>query len=179
MEKERNKASMKENNKKKKAVILLLLVLCLSAGGYFFIHSWLSNNNKLPREKDAQEGFLPGMSEEEIQKMMDEKVAEGSVQISINSELVFPTGSSKGYIRIENTRNNHYLQVVEINRKDNGELIYKSGAMEPGNYLEQARLDVDLKKGEYPVVVHFKNYDLKSEEFVGEAIAETVVRVLE
>ena len=63
-------------------------------------------------------------------------------------------------------------------RKDNKQKIYQSGAMEPGNYLEEDKLDVDLPKGDYPVNIHFKNYDPKSEEFVGEAVAENVVHVL-
>ncbi len=168
----------KEDKKRKWILIVLLILLCLGAGGYYFMHSWLPEDNRLAREKDAKEGFLPGMSEEEIQQMLNEKVAEGSVQISINSELIFRDGRSKGEIRVENSRNNHYLMVVEFIRKDTSELIYKSGAMEPGNYLEEARLDVDLAAGEYPVYVHFKNYDLKSEEFVGEAVAESVIHVL-
>ena len=77
-----------------------------------------------------------------------------------------------------NTKNNHYLMVVEMERKDTGERIYQSGAMEPGNYLEQDRLDVDLPKGDYEVSIHFKNYDAKSEEYVGEAVTENVVHIL-
>ena len=119
-----------------------------------------------------------GMTRDEIQKMMDDKVAEGSVQININSELVFENGRSKGLVRIVNTKNNHYLMVVEMERKDTGERIYQSGAMEPGNYLEKDKLDVDLPKGDYPVRIRFKNYDPKSEEYIGEAVAESVVHVL-
>lgn len=167
-----------KKDRKKIIIIIIFIVLLLLGGGYYFVHSWLPEDNKLAREKDAKEGFLPGMTQEEIQKMMDEKVAEGSVQISINSQLIFKDGKSKTDIRIENSRNNHYLMVVEIYRKDNQQLIYKSGAMEPGNYLEKARLDVDLPAGEYPVQVHFKNYDIKTEEFVGEAIAESTVNIL-
>ena len=50
--------------------------------------------------------------------------------------------------------------------------------MDPGNYLEQDRLDVDLPKGDYEVSIHFKNYDAKSEEYVGEAVTENVVHIL-
>lgn len=178
MEQETKAPAKKDSGKKKYILVALLIVLCLCAGGYYYVHSWLPDDNKLAREKDAKEGYLPGMTEAEIQAMMEEKVAEGSVQISINSELIFKDGKSAGDIRIENSRNNHYLMVVEFVRKDNNETIYKSGAMEPGNYLEKARLDVDLPAGEYPVAVHFKNYDLKSEEFIGEAIAESVVYVM-
>ena len=166
----------KEKGKKK--WLLLLLVLCLCIGGFLFVRSWNTEDDRLAREQDAKEGYLPGMTREEIQKIMDDKVAEGSVQININSNLVFETGSSKGLVRIVNSKNNHYLMVVEMIRKDNKQKIYQSGAMEPGNYLEEDKLDVDLPKGDYPVNIHFKNYDPKSEEFVGEAVAENVVHVL-
>ena len=56
-------------------------------------------------------------------------------------------------------------------------VIYKSGAIEPGYYIEQDALDVKLEKGDYPVSIHFKNYDVKSEQFVGEAVAENVVHI--
>ncbi|MCQ5280536.1 hypothetical protein MKA37_23615, partial [[Clostridium] innocuum] len=81
----------KEKGKKK--WLLLLLVLCLCIGGFLFVRSWNTEDDRLARERDAKEGYLPGMTREEIQKMMDDKVAEGSVQININSNLVFETGS--------------------------------------------------------------------------------------
>ena len=170
----------KEGSKEKgkKRWLLLILLLCLCAGAWLFIASCKDDDERLARERDAQEGYLPGMTRDEIQKMMDDKVAEGSVQININSELVFENGRSKGLVRIVNTKNNHYLMVVEMERKDTGERIYQSGAMEPGNYLEKDKLDVDLPKGDYPVRIRFKNYDPKSEEYIGEAVAESVVHVL-
>ena len=170
----------KEGSKEKgkKRWLLLILLLCLCAGAWLFLASWKADDERLARERDAQEGYLPGMTRDEIQKMMDDKVAEGSVQININSELVFENGRSKGLVRIVNTKNNHYLMVVEMERKDTGERIYQSGAMEPGNYLEKDKLDVDLPKGDYPVRIRFKNYDPKSEEYIGEAVAESVVHVL-
>lgn len=159
-------------------LLLLLLIICLCVGGWLFYNSWLDDQNKLARERDAQEGYLPGMTEEEIQKMLDDKVAEGSVQINMNSKLVFKDGKAKGYVRIVNSPNNHYKLVVEMIRKDTSETIYQTGAMYPGNYLEQDRLDVDLPKGDYPVSIHFRNYDRKSEQFVGEAVTENVVHIL-
>ena len=172
----KEKEGQKENNKKKWLLLLMLLFLCV--GGFLFVRSWNTEDDRLARERDAKEGYLPGMTREEIQKMMDDKVAEGSVQININSNLVFETGSSKGLVRIVNSKNNHYLMVVEMIRKDTSETIYQTGAMDPGNYLEQERLDVDLPKGDYPVSIHFRNYDRKSEQFVGEAVTENVVHIL-
>ncbi|MCR0350774.1 hypothetical protein MKA46_21605, partial [[Clostridium] innocuum] len=99
-------------------ILLLLLLVCLCAGGWLFYKSWLDDRNRLARERDAQEGYLPGMTEEEIQKLLDDKVAEGSVQINMNSKLVFKDGKAKGYVRIVNSPNNHYKLVVEMIRKD-------------------------------------------------------------
>ena len=171
----------KDEGKKYKRVslaLLLLLVICLCAGGWLFYNSWQDDQNRLAKARDAQEGYLPGMTEKEIQKMLDDKVAEGSVQINMNSKLVFKDGKAKGYVRIVNSPNNHYKLVVEMIRRDTKETIYQTGAMDPGNYLEQDRLDVVLPKGDYPVSIHFKNYDAKSEAFVGEAVTENVVHIL-
>lgn len=169
---------MSKDKNKKMLLILTVILLCFGAGIYFYLNSWVPDNNRLPREINAVEGYLPGMSDEEIQKMMDEKVAEGSVQISINSSLIFKDGKSKGEVRIENAKNNHYLMIVEMIRKDNQKTIFKSGVIEPGYYLEKARLKGNLPAGEYPVEVHFKNYDIKTEDFIGEAIAECTVHIL-
>lgn len=157
--------------------MVLWLLLFLAVGTMFFIFAWQEKEAGLARERDAQEGFLPGMTRDEIQKMMDEKVEEGSIQININSDLTFADGGSEGLVRIVNTKNNHYLLVVEFIRKDNGESVYRSGAMEPGHYLEKDRLDVDLPKGDYPIEIHFKNYNIKSEEYVGEAVAESILHI--
>lgn len=127
--------------------------------------------------REGEQGELPGMSEEDILNMLNEKVDEGSFQININSELNFESGTAKGDVRILNSPNNHYLLVVEIYLKENGKRIYKTGAIEPGYYIEQDTLDVELEKGDYPVSIHFKNYDVKSEQFVGEAVAENIVHI--
>lgn len=169
---------MSKDKKRKTMFVSALILFCLGIGVYFYLNSWIPENNRLPRENDAVEGYLPGMSDEEIQKMMDEKVAEGSVQISINSSLIFKDGKSRGNVRIENSKNNHYLMIVEMIRKDNRKTIFKSGVIEPGYYLEKARLKGNLPAGDYPVEVHFKNYDMNTEEYVGEAVAECTIHIL-
>ncbi|MCQ5280714.1 hypothetical protein NE665_24620, partial [Clostridium sp. DFI.1.208] len=83
---------------------------------------------------------------------------------------VFKNGTSKGTLRIENNPQNRYLMVVKIYLKQDekdGEKIYESGAIRPGNKIETAQLDVALKKGTYPVTAYFEAYDMKTKEFVG------------
>ena len=172
---------MKAN--KKRALIFpaltgILALACLLMGVYLIQGSWKpAESQKIAEESGALQGMLPGMSEDEIRAELNRRVSEGELAISINSVLEFETGESEGLLRIENSEKNHYTMVVEMYLNDTGERIYQSGGIKPGYFLEKARLDQALTKGDYPVTVHFKAYD-DDGNYIGEANAETVVRVL-
>ncbi|MCQ5280709.1 hypothetical protein NE665_24595, partial [Clostridium sp. DFI.1.208] len=68
----------------------------------------------LAMDPDQSEGTLDGLSEAEIQKLLDDKVAEGQFMLNINTRPVFKNGTSKGTLRIENNPQNRYLMVVKI-----------------------------------------------------------------
>lgn len=161
-------------DKNKKKIILIISILLFGTSLVMYKLSWRSEEGLI---REGEKGELPGMSEDDILKMLNEKVEEGSFQININSELSFEDGTAKGDMRILNSPNNHYLLVVEMYLKEDNKRIYKSGAIEPGYYIEQDTLDVKLEKGDYPVNIHFKNYDVKSEQFIGEAVAENIVHI--
>lgn len=161
-------------DKNKRKIILIISILLFGTSLVMYKLSWRSEEGLI---REGEKGELPGMSEDDILKMLNEKVEEGSFQININSELSFEDGTAKGDMRILNSPNNHYLLVVEMYLKEDNKRIYKSGAIEPGYYIEQDTLDVKLEKGDYPVNIHFKNYDVKSEQFVGEAVAENVIHI--
>lgn len=161
------------NKKKRNKIIFMISLLFLGIAILMYQLSWNSDN----MIREGRKGELPGMSEEDIQKMLDDRVSEGNFQININSELNFENGDAMGNLRILNSPNNHYLLVVEMYLKENGKRIYRSGAIEPGYYIEQDRLDEALEKGDYPVSIHFRNYDLQSEEYIGEAVVENVIHI--
>lgn len=161
-------------DKNKRKIILIISILLFGTSLVMYKLSWRSEEGLI---REGEKGELPGMSEDDILKMLNEKVEEGSFQININSELSFEDGTAKGDMRILNSPNNHYLLVVEMYLKGDNKRIYKSGAIEPGYYIEQDTLDVKLEKGDYPVNIHFKNYDVKSEQFIGEAVAENIVHI--
>lgn len=169
---------MEKGKKMHIALLCLLLVVCLIGAIYFYQTSWKDRDNRIARSPVAEEGYLPGMSEEELREEMNRRVDDSELAVSINSTISFPSGKEKGYIRIENSESNHYLLVVEMYRKDNGDRIYFSGAMEPGYYVEQDKLEKNLSKGVYEVEVHFKAYNLKTENYVGETVLDTTVQVL-
>ena len=163
----------KEEQKKGRRKWLVIVLLLLSIGG---CSAWMIyDKTDLWLDPDQSEGTLDGLSKDEIQKLMDDKVDEGQFMISINTQPVFADGRSEGTLRIENSPQNRYLMIVKIYRYENkkqGELIYESGAIKPGNKIETAKLDVDLPKGKYPVIVYFEGYREKDREYVGKAGSE-------
>lgn len=156
----------------------ILALVCLLMGIYLIRGSWKPEESQMiAEESGALQGMLPGMSEDEIRAELNRRVSEGELAISINSVLEFETGESEGLLRIENSAKNHYTMVVEMYLNDTGERIYQSGGIKPGYFLEKARLEKALAMGDYPVTVHFKAYD-DDGGYIGEANAETVVRIL-
>lgn len=166
--------SDKTLSQKRKKIIILCTLCILTVCGitlFFYFRSW----ETLKKDDKAQMGLLPGMTEEQVREEMDRKVDESMFAIGINSRLEFEDGKSEGLIRIENSPGNHYRMQVEMYRKDNDELIYQSGMIAPGAYIEKDKLDVELKKGEYPVKVIFHAYHKEQEDHVGQAELETLV----
>ena len=112
---------------KKKHLLLVILLLLLAIGG-IFLWNYLQKEKEAAADRDARMGILPGMSEEDIQKRLNQTVAEGMMNVSINPSPVFKDGSSKGNLRIENIKANHYSYIVTIyldeNNKDPGGQLY-------------------------------------------------------
>ena len=169
-----------ESKKKKWVIILLLLLLLAGAGGYWL---WNKNGGGLQLADDQTSGSLEGLTEAELQELMNQKVAEGSLMISINSQPEFPDGKSKGTLRLENSPQNRYLLVVKIYLRNadgsDGDLIYESGAIKPGNKIEEAKLDKELAKGTYPVTAYFEGYDIDTQKYIGKAASQLDILIRE
>lgn len=155
-------------------ICLIVLVALLVGGGTY----WWLNRNTLESEADQIEGSIEGLSQRELDELMKNKVNEGMFTISIASHPQFKDGKSKGELQIENSAQNRYLMVVRIVRRDTKEEIYKSGAIKPGYLVPEAKLDVELPKGSYPVTAYFEAYDPESKDYVGKAASELVIDIL-
>lgn len=177
--------SKRENEKdgKKKILILLLLLFFVVIVVLVYV---LLNRKEEPKaepeevfaDRDAELGIMPGMTEAEIQDRLNQVVAEGMMNISINPTPVFKSGSDKGDLRIENIKANHYSYVVTITLDGNGEEVYKSGLLSPGYYIEKARLSKVLKKGKYEATARFKAYRKENtEQPIGAAAAKLLITV--
>ncbi len=191
-----------EKKKKKKWLILLLIflfVIVLGIGGlkawkYFTVEAPV---NAMQKELDAEIGIMPGMSEDQIQDRLNRYVEEGRFNASMNGNPVFKNGKEKGSVHIENIPGNRYaftvtIQVVNVDTEAFpdaapyiGQTILQTGLLEPGSYVSDKQLDVDLPRGLYDCLATFTAYTSekdagdKPQEEVGATAMQIVVTVQE
>ena len=118
---------------------------------------------------DAVEGGWDNLSPEEIAEKLNEKVAEGMINISMNTAPYFENGTAEGNVMIVNEAINNYPQQVEFIRNDTQEVIYKSKAIPVGSKIERAALDMELPAGTYECTAMFHNLDPETGDIIGTA----------
>ena len=128
-------------------------------------------------DSSAVEGGWDNLSPEEIAEKLNEKVAEGMINISMNTAPYFENGKAEGNVMIVNESINNYPQKVQIVRNDTGEQIYESNAIPVGSKIERATLDVTLPAGSYECTAYFHNLDPESGAIIGTAGAIITITV--
>ena len=125
----------------------------------------------------AVEGGWDNLSPEEIAEKLNEKVAEGMINISMNTAPYFEDSTAEGNVMIVNESINNYPQQVEFIRNDTQEVIYQSKAIPVGSKIERAALDVELPAGTYECTAMFHNLDPVSGEIIGTAGAIITITI--
>ena len=156
---------------------VIFLVLLVGAGIFLAVRllhkpadaALASSKSGIVYDSSAVEGGWDNLSPEEIEARLNEKVAEGMINISANTAPIFEDGASEGNLMLVNESINNYPQMVQIVRNDTGEQIYESGAIAVGSKIERARLDVVLPAGTYECTAYFHNLDPESGAIIGTA----------
>lgn len=156
------------------AILLLLLLTGVIAAFYRWCAA--APRERLELEPNVVVGAVPGQDPAARRAELDRTVEKGMLAISINAT---PFGKEGGRINwlIENPENQGKYIRVEVQRQDTGELIYKTGALRPGTYVEAAEPDTELAAGEYACTAIFYSYELESEEYIGKAAAEITLTI--
>lgn len=123
------------------------------------------------------EGIIPGYTEEEIKEILQRKADESSFSFEINSRPTFKNGSSEGNLKISNPPYNKYAFNVDIKLDSSGEIIFKSGQINPNHYIEYAKLNKNLKAGKYDATAIISAYDVNSGEFKGTSAAKLIINI--
>ena len=164
---------------------IIFLILLVGAGIFLAVRllhkpadaALADSKSGIIYDSSAVEGGWDNLSPEEIEARLNEKVAEGMINISANTAPIFEDGSSEGNLMLVNESINNYPQKVQIVRNDTGEQIYESGAIAVGSKIERAKLDVVLPAGTYECTAYFHNLDPESGAIIGTAGAIITITI--
>ena len=164
---------------------IIFLILLVGMGTFLAVRllhkpanaTLASSNSGIVYDSSAVEGGWDNLSPEEIEARLNEKVAEGMINISANTAPIFEDGSSEGNLMLVNESINNYPQKVQIVRNDTGEQIYESGAIAVGSKIERAKLDVVLPAGTYECTAYFHNLDPETGDIIGTAGAIITITI--
>ena len=108
---------------------VIFLVLLVGAGIFLAVRllhkpadaALADSKSGIIYDSSAVEGGWDNLSPEEIAEKLNEKVAEGMINISMNTAPYFEDGKAEGNVMIVNESINNYPQQVEFIRNDTGE----------------------------------------------------------
>ena len=169
-----------------RVVLAVAFLVCAIGAGIFLITRLASKplakedaraQTGIVYDSSAVEGGWDNLSPEEIAERLNQKVAEGMINISMNTAPYFENGKAEGNVMIVNESINNYPQQVEFIRNDTGEQIYQSKAIPVGSKIERAALDVELPAGTYECTAMFHNLDPETGEIIGTAGAIITITI--
>lgn len=149
-------------NKSKKSILMavfavIAFVLCVVAltGSASRIRLSLAGGGKVSN------GILTGVEAD----AHITSVPEGEIRYLINKRIMFENSYSLGNVMLENPESCQY-DIKFVIYKDDGEMIYTSPMIKPGQCLEKDKLSTVVKAGEYNCSYSaqaYQNGDLKGE----------------
>ncbi|MDL2238140.1 hypothetical protein LJC56_10020 [Christensenellaceae bacterium OttesenSCG-928-K19] len=154
-------------------IVAVVVVLLLFAFGVF---------GKSTISQDALEaGELPAPAPTRVvEDLADKGEAEpnpSDFHYEINGTPVFSGGGGKGNLGIENPSDNYYAMHVEIVSVPDGERLYSSGILAPGESIPEDSLLVWLGKGEHYATANIFAYDPETNEQVAQTTAGLTITV--
>ena len=164
------------NDKKKRrlamgAIIAALLALLLA--GLAMCHScgddWL--------DPSARDGSYAGKTQEQIIADLNANVQEGMMNISVATVMQGKEGSDMVNVRFENIAANHWDQKCTITLDETGEVLWQSGAIKPGQSIDDAKLSRTFDAGAYPVTATVTGYDSDTHEEKGKLAGKVTLYI--
>ena len=169
-----------------RVVLAVAFLVCAIGAGIFLITRLASKpltkedargQTGIVYDSSAIEGGWDNLSPEEIAEKLNEKVAEGMINISMNTAPYFENGTAEGNVMIVNEAINNYPQQVEFIRNDSGEQIFQSKAIPVGSKIERAALNMELPAGTYECTAMFHNLDPETGDIIGTAGAIITITI--
>lgn len=160
-----SKSKKRDKDEKKTTILLLLLIILLlgiiGGGIAWYMANGGQEKSYLAREEEALSGQLAALPQEDWQGALDELVEKGQVLVSIDAEPVFEENGKLGRIAIQNDPANLYSFKVTLTEDATGDVLYETGLIDPGYYLEYITLNKELSAGDHGVTAVFTTYSIE------------------
>lgn len=115
------------------------------------------------------DGPLKDLTQEEIQKLLQDKVDKDKLAMSINVSPSNEAGKDSYLLQIENSLQNQNNFYVEITREADGELIYRSPTLQPGQHIKEDTLLIKLPVGTVKALATFYSTNPETGELIGKS----------
>ena len=132
-------------------------------------------------EPNVVVGAMPGKTAEAVQAELNQRVSEMTFAVNYNYNPCFEDGTSPGKILFENSSfNEGKLLRLEIylGQDDTGTLLYSTGLLRPGSYVDEAPLDAPLGAGVYQCTAYIYAYRESDQSYIGKVLGDMRVSVL-
>lgn len=167
-----------------KSRIRWIIVPALVLAGAFFMGMGYQQMRENQRIIDEYENsslrwkreIAGGMDMAEAKDLQNQILLENRAYVLIEKEIFFEDAQTRGEARISNGEGSVFSCTVTIFEDAGGEVLYESGLIEPGYYIEWIDLSRELKPVHYPCMAVWSFYSAEG-EFAGE-LAEDVVVVV-
>ncbi len=174
---------MKLKDNKFRYCLMLIAVICLVTGSFFAGMGLqkMFSNQKIRKEYiksnlQWKQELAEGKDGAIVRDLRNQELIKNMKYVSMERQIYFDHSDSPGEARIANDRKNQFSCVVRIVRDATGEVVYESGLIEPGYYIEEIYLTGGLKQGFYPCTAVWSFYT-KDEEYAGDTAWKVVVIV--
>ncbi len=118
------------------------------------------------RATDASQG---------ITALFNKENAADEFSYEIKRELSFEDGDSVGKLLLKNPSVNRYIMYLEIKTDD--ELVLRTGNIAPGQMIKEAKLDIELSKGEYQATAYIYAVDPESYKTAGMVTQPITIKI--
>lgn len=175
--KNRPKARWKIVKPERFLTAVIMLVLLLS----FLLLTLRDKPRKPSFEPNVVVGAMPGKSAAALQAELNEAASEKTFAVNYNYTPTFENGMAKGAILFENSAYNtgKLLRLeVYVGQDDSGQLIYQTGLLRSGTFVNEDTLDVSLAAGTYDCTAYIYAYRESDEGYIGRVSGDMVVTVL-
>lgn len=144
--------SGKRHGGAKRRIAWALVLIVMVGATAVLVAGW-----KDPR---ARKGYYEGKSPEEIQEDLASQVDWYAMEISVASSMEMREGDTQVEARLENVEGNHCDQKIRLFLTGSpDDVLFESGAIAPGEYVQYIDLAHPLPVGSHDVTVEFQGYE--------------------